>query len=84
MRLVNAREQGRESGSAAGFGNQTQFLPKSFLGFDNVIVGNQQRLRDKLLRDGKHQFADASGSKRIRGNPANLNVDNLPGRQALV
>jgi len=84
MRFVNARKQGGESGGASGFGDQTQFLPKSFLGFDDVIVSDQQRLRDEFLRDGKHQLAHAARSKGIRGNAAYFNVDNLPGRQGFV
>ena len=72
------------SGGASGFGDQTQFLPKSFLRFDDVIVGDQQRLRDEFLRDGKHQLAHTACSKGIRGNAAYFNVNNLSGCQGFM
>ncbi len=39
--FISPGEQGRESGSAARFSNQTQLLPQNALGFDDVFVADQ-------------------------------------------
>src|SRR5256885_1507181 len=57
--LVSSRQQGCESGGAAGLDDDTQRLPDGFLRLEDRFIRNQDDAIYMLSRNGKHQLSDA-------------------------
>ena len=80
-RRVSPGEERRECGGAAGLDDETKDVPQHVLRAHDVVVFDQDDAIDVLLRDRKHQFADAARRERVGGDAAGWRIDGSSGLQ---
>src|SRR5262245_27754369 len=82
-RFVSSGKERGERGCSAGLDEQTKDVPQHVLRAHDVLVLDEQDAVDVLLRDRKHQFANAPRCERIGGDAAGASTG-LPAFSASV
>src|SRR6266478_12576 len=81
--LVAAGEERGESGGSAWFDDDAKHGPKHFLRAQNFFFRNENHIVYEFLREGKHEFADASWREGVRGNSSGGAVHRASGAQSI-